>query len=80
MASGLSYGDALKNDETNLSRQALVTKLLEMAREEGSTEIIAWCETQQEQLLRSLRTFDVNQIGWLVELAMSRGGEFLTDV
>ncbi|KAJ7117606.1 hypothetical protein C8R44DRAFT_983104 [Mycena epipterygia] len=74
------YSDALKKDETNLARQALIEKLLEMAREEGTTEIIAWCETQQEQLLRSLCAFDVNQIGWLVELAMTRGGEFLRDV
>ncbi|KAJ7698960.1 hypothetical protein B0H17DRAFT_1129504 [Mycena rosella] len=74
------YGDAMKNDETNLTRQAFLTGLLEMAREEGSTEIIAWCKAEQDQLLRDLRIFSLNQLEWLFEVATARGGEFLRDV
>ncbi|KAJ7509830.1 hypothetical protein B0H11DRAFT_2184320 [Mycena galericulata] len=74
------FTDAMKNDETNVARQALLTGLLEMSREEGSHEVIAWCENQQEEILRNLRILEVNQIGWLVGLATTRGGEFLIDV
>ncbi|KAJ7464609.1 hypothetical protein FB451DRAFT_1370337 [Mycena latifolia] len=74
------YEDALKNDETNLARQGFLTGLLEMAREEGSTEIIAWCETQHEEVLRNLRVFDLKQLEWLFGVAKARGGEFLRDV
>lgn len=76
----ISYTNAMQNDETNSARQRLLTRLLEMSREEGSSEVLAWCETQQEQILRNVRMLDVDQIEWLVELAIPRGGEFLTDV
>ncbi|KAJ7108875.1 hypothetical protein C8R43DRAFT_185754 [Mycena crocata] len=63
------FGDAMKNDETNLAHQTLLTRLLEMAQEQGNTEITERCEKQREELLRSLLLFDVGQMEWLNESA-----------
>ncbi|KAJ7210530.1 hypothetical protein GGX14DRAFT_451009 [Mycena pura] len=74
------FGEALQNDETNTTRQAFLTALSGIANKEGSTVVIQWCAVEQDVLLRRLRAVDVDQIGWLVELATARGGEFLRDV
>ncbi|KAJ7641770.1 hypothetical protein FB45DRAFT_900979 [Roridomyces roridus] len=74
------YTDAMKNDESNARRHALLARLTKMGMEEQDAEVLAWCNEQAESRLRSLGKVDATQIPWLVQLGLSRGGEFLRDV
>ncbi|KAJ7102727.1 hypothetical protein C8R44DRAFT_988104 [Mycena epipterygia] len=74
------YTDAMKNDESNPRRHALLTRLTQMAQEEEDAEVASWCEAQAESALRSLSKIEVAQIPWLADIVLSRGGEFLRDV
>ncbi|KAJ7450061.1 hypothetical protein B0H11DRAFT_2078301 [Mycena galericulata] len=74
------YGDAMKNDPSNVRRNALLSRLTKMGVEEEDAEVSAWCNEQSEIVLRSLSKIEAAQIPWLADLALSRGGEFLRDV
>ncbi|KAJ7689580.1 hypothetical protein B0H17DRAFT_1202218 [Mycena rosella] len=74
------YSDAMKNDESNVRRHALLARLTQMAAEEEDAEVAVWCTAQADSILRSLSKIDAAQIPWLAELGLSRGGEFLRDV
>ncbi|KAJ6632203.1 hypothetical protein B0H10DRAFT_1976516 [Mycena sp. CBHHK59/15] len=74
------YNDAMKNDESNGRRHALLARLTRMAAEENDAEVSVWCKNQEECVLRSLSKIDPSQIPWLTQLALARGGEFLRDI
>ncbi|KAJ7101409.1 hypothetical protein B0H15DRAFT_410938 [Mycena belliarum] len=72
--------DAMKNDTSNARRLTLLARLTQMAAEEEDAEVSAWCTAQSESVLRSLNEVDAVQVPWLVDLGLSRGGEFLRDI
>ncbi|KAJ7689035.1 hypothetical protein B0H17DRAFT_1067547 [Mycena rosella] len=74
------YNDAMKNDESNARRHALLARLTQMAADEEDAEVAAWCTAQADSILRSLSKVDAARIPWLADLGLSRGGEFLRDV
>ncbi|KAF7340841.1 hypothetical protein MSAN_02113500 [Mycena sanguinolenta] len=74
------FEQAMANDESNARRHALLARLTQMGAEEEDAEVSLWCRDQADRALRSLSKIDATQIPWLVDLGLSRGGEFLRDV
>ncbi|KAJ7472161.1 hypothetical protein FB451DRAFT_1135007 [Mycena latifolia] len=74
------YGDAIKSDESNARRLALLARLTQMAAEEEDAEVSSWCAAQSQSILHSLGKIDAAQIPWLADLGLSRGGEYLRDI
>ncbi|KAF7340846.1 hypothetical protein MSAN_02114100 [Mycena sanguinolenta] len=74
------YGQVIANDKSNARRRALLDRLTEIGAEHKDAEVVSWCKDQADRMLRSLGKVDAAQIPWLVDLGLSRGGEFLRDV
>ncbi|KAF7340850.1 hypothetical protein MSAN_02114500 [Mycena sanguinolenta] len=74
------FGQAMANDESNARRHALLARLTQIGAEEENTEVSSWCKDQADRVLRSLSKVDAAQIPWLIDLGLSRGGEFLRNV
>ncbi|KAJ7612366.1 hypothetical protein DFH06DRAFT_1109573, partial [Mycena polygramma] len=74
------YQEAVDKDASNPRRQALVTQLTKAARERSDAEAVAWCEEQQDLVLRSLNRSSIAEVDWLLELATTRGVEFMRTI
>ncbi|KAJ7159236.1 hypothetical protein C8R43DRAFT_1234008 [Mycena crocata] len=59
------FESAMRNDGSNAHRQAILAGLLQV---------------QQDVVLTNLSPLDSTQIPWLMDIAVSRGGEFMRDV
>ncbi|KAK6974351.1 hypothetical protein R3P38DRAFT_3378681 [Favolaschia claudopus] len=71
------YQDAVRKDTSNPRRQALVDQLCEAARQRSDLEVLAWCDEQREPILESLCRSKISEVGWLLDLAASRGMDFM---
>ncbi|KAK7042648.1 2og-fe oxygenase [Favolaschia claudopus] len=71
------YHDAVRNDTSNPRRQALVDQLGEAAKQRSDLEVVAWCEQQREPILDSLCRSKISEVDWLLDLAASRGMDFM---
>ncbi|KAJ6534822.1 hypothetical protein B0H19DRAFT_435074 [Mycena capillaripes] len=74
------YTDAVNNDQSNARREMLLSRLTQLAIDENDSRLAAWCTTQEEIILRSLRKVDAAELPAIINRSLSRGGEFLSDV
>jgi hypothetical protein len=75
-----SCADAMNNEESNTHRDALLARLAQMAADDADSGLSQWCQTHQENSLRSLRKIDAAQIPSLVDRSLAAGGVFLRDM
>ncbi|KAJ7108352.1 hypothetical protein C8R43DRAFT_962898 [Mycena crocata] len=71
------FAEAVQKAGSNPQRQALVTRLGEVA---ADVELQAWCKEQQNLLLRSLNGASISEVDWLLAVAAARGADFLRDM
>ncbi|KAJ7115408.1 hypothetical protein C8R44DRAFT_794600 [Mycena epipterygia] len=74
------FNDAMQNEGSNTSRDALLAGLKQMAAEGNDADLSTWCKNQDETSLLTLRKIDPTEIPSLIDRSLSHGGEFLRDI
>ncbi|KAJ7054840.1 hypothetical protein C8F01DRAFT_1161525, partial [Mycena amicta] len=64
---------AMANDASSARKSVLVANLTRLAANEHDTELAAWTQRGDDQLLQVLGEVDVERIPWLVSVIASRG-------
>jgi hypothetical protein len=70
----------LMTDNSNLLRSELVTKLADVGLETSNPDVQKWCSGQQDDILRSLKSLEPEQVDWLIEQIKKRDAAFIRDV